>query len=390
MRLSQLKRELCRQVEAQGKELWAACCKIHQEPELGFQEFKASTLLQELLRAGGFRVEGGLKGLDTAFRAELSGSAPSVALLAEYDALPGLGHACGHNIIGIASVGAARALAALGSHWRGRLLVIGAPAEEGGGGKVILAQRGAFDGIDAAMMVHPSNETRCLVSFLAMRELRFWFRGRAAHAAAAPHRGLNALDAVILTFNNINALRQQVRSDVRIHGIITQGGKAPNIIPEEAGAWFFVRAADDGYLRELEERVIACARGAARATGTRLRVKRGERPMASMKPNRSLAELFRKNLLLLGIKEEPTRGPGEIGSSDIGNVSQIVPTIHPNLALVPAEVPSHTREFESAAASPRGRRCLLTAAKVLAVTAADLFLDQGAMRAVRSEFRERA
>ncbi|MFQ6111211.1 MAG: M20 family metallopeptidase [Nitrospinota bacterium] len=388
--MSQLKRELCRRVEAQGKELWAACRRIHGEPELGFQEFKASALLQELLSEGGFRVKVGLKGLDTAFQAEFSGDGPSVALIAEYDALPGLGHACGHNIIGLASVGAARALAALGSHWQGRLLVLGTPAEEGGGGKVILAQRGAFRGIDAAMMVHPSNETRCLVSFLAMRELRFSFRGRAAHAAAAPHRGLNALDAVILTFNNINALRQQVRSDVRIHGVITQGGRAPNIIPEEAAAWFYVRAADDGYLRELEQRVIACARGAARATGTRLRIKRGERPMASMKPNRSLAELFRKNLLRLGIKEQPTRGPGEIGSSDIGNVSQLVPTIHPNLALVPPEVAGHTREFERAAASLRGRRCLLTAAKALAMTAADLFLDGRAMRAVCSEFKERA
>jgi amidohydrolase len=307
-----------------------------------------------------------------------------VAFLAEYDALPGLGHACGHNIIGTAAVGAALALAPLLSELSGSVHVFGTPAEETNGAKVPLAAGGAFAGIDAAMMIHPSGRTVLAAPSLAMDALEFRFRGRAAHAASAPHEGINALDAVILTFNAINALRQHVRPDVRIHGIITKGGEAPNIVPEEAVARFYVRAARRRYLNQVVEKVINCARAGALATGAELTVSNFEYSFDEMRNNSALAAAMEANLSRLGEEVVPS-GEG-MGSLDMGNVSHVVPAIHPYISIGGPGLVSHTREFAAAAGGEGGVRGLMIGAKALAATALDVLLNAELRRAARAEF----
>lgn len=238
---------------------------IHANPELAFKEYCASALLTETLEAHGFAVERGSGGLETAFTATYRqhDGGPTIALLCEYDALPEIGHACDHNIIAAAPIGAGLILRPLFDQHPGTLKIIGTPAEEYGGGKIKMLRAGVFEGIDVAMMIHPSTRHMTERSSLAFNSLTFEFFGRAAHAAASPHQGINALDAMIMTFNNVNALRQQVREDVRIHGIITDGGTAPNVIPDYTRARFIVRAREVGYLDTVTEQVMNCARGAA-------------------------------------------------------------------------------------------------------------------------------
>ncbi|MDK2925060.1 MAG: hypothetical protein PWQ41_834 [Bacillota bacterium] len=359
---------------------------IHLRPEVGGEEFFASDLLARELEAGGYKVERGFFGIPTAFHAVRVGRSarPAVAFLAEYDALPGLGHACGHNIIGTAAVGAALALAPLLAELSGSVHVFGTPAEETNGAKVPLAAGGAFADIDAAMMIHPSGRTVLTAPSLAMDALEFRFRGRAAHAASAPHEGINALDAVILTFNAINALRQHVRSDVRIHGIITKGGEAPNIVPEEAVARFYVRAARRKYLNQVVEKVINCARAGALATGAELEVANFEYSFDEMRNNSVLAAAMEANLTRLGEEIVPC-GEG-MGSLDMGNVSHVVPSIHPYISIGPPGLVSHTREFAAAAGGEGGLRGLMVGAKALAATALDVLLNAELRRAARAEF----
>src|SRR5581483_10230004 len=255
-------------VDRLADELEALSRRIHDHPELGYQEVQAAAWLTEFLGAQGFRVERGLAGVETAFRATLeAGDGPTIAIMCEYDALPGIGHACGHNVIATAGAGAGAALAALRDGLpKGRVHVVGTPAEEGGGGKVKLIEGGVFDGVDAAMMIHPWDKWIGHQDLLGIVRVGFEFTGKSAHASADPWEGLNALDAVIQTFNNVSMLRQQVRPDCRIHGIVTNGGSAPNIIPEFASALFYVRAPRLDEMWALHGRVIACAEGAARAT----------------------------------------------------------------------------------------------------------------------------
>jgi amidohydrolase len=359
---------------------------IHSHPELGGQEFFAQDLLSSELEKGGFTVERGYCAIPTAFHAVLKGKSdrPAVALLAEYDALPGIGHACGHNIIGTASVGAALALAPLLPHLPGSLHVFGTPAEETNGAKVVLAAAGSFSQIDAAMMMHPSGRTVLMAPSLAMDAIEFSFKGRAAHAASAPHEGINALDAVLITFNAINALREHVRPDVRIHGIITKGGEAPNVVPEEAVARFYIRAARRSYLNQVVEKVINCARAGALATGAELSVSNFEYSFDEMRNNSVLAVAMRENLVALG-EEVHTSGEG-LGSLDMGNVSQVVPSIHPYIAIGPATLTSHTREFAEAAGSESGLRGLIVGAKALAATALDVLLTPSLLEAAKEEF----
>ena len=314
---------------------------------------------------------------------------PSVSFLSEYDALPGLGHACAHNIIGVAGAAAGVALKkTLGPEYGG-VTVFGTPGEEGGGGKVLMAQTGMFREVDAAMMMHPSDETRVDVDFLALSELRFHFRGRAAHASAAPEQGVNALDALIATFNAVSLLRQQLPRADRVHGVITEGGEAPNIIPDKTSAWFFVRSETTEGLDALLSRVIACAEGAALATGAELETEKNPITYAPMRVNLPLASLFLKNLNRLGVHEPDSPPPLRMGSSDAGNVSQQTPTIHPQIQMVPQGVSAHTPEFAEASAGAEGRRVLLTGAKALAMTGADFLLDEGARQAVQDEFARR-
>jgi amidohydrolase len=360
--------------------------RIHDTPELGYQEVKAAGWLSDFLSAQGFKVERGVAGVDTAFRATIeTGSGPTIAILCEYDALPEIGHACGHNVIATAGAGAGAALAAVRDRLPGgRVQVIGTPAEEGGGGKVRLIQGGVFQHVDAAMMIHGFDRWILHQDLLGIVRVGFEFRGKAAHASADPWEGVNALDAVIQTFNNVSMLRQQIRPDARIHGIVTNGGAAPNIIPEVAACTFYVRAPKIDYMWELHKRVMACAEGAARATGCSVKVIDKEAPYEPLRRNDTLLDVFRGNMARVGATESPA--PDRLGSSDIGNVSQVIPAIQPMVQIAPAGTPIHSRAFEAAAVTPLARQGLCQAAKTMAMTAYDLLADPALVKKARVEF----
>ncbi|UCE11254.1 MAG: M20 family metallopeptidase [Candidatus Thorarchaeota archaeon] len=365
--------------------------EIFNNPELAFEEVKASRLLADELKQAGFDVELGVAGLTTAIRAEHSSKSegPTIAILAEYDALPGLGHACGHNLIAAAALGAALALGEMKKDLPGRLVFLGTPAEEDKGGKIDMIAAGLFEEIDAAMMFHPSaGYTMVGRQGLALTEVKIEFFGKPAHAAASPEKGINALDAVIQTFNGINALRQHIKSDARIHGVITHGGVKPNIVPEYASAEFYVRALKDDYCAELVRKLEGCARGAASATGAELKFEIVEPSYMSRKMNKAMGNAFASNLELLGLSISPLPEGSGLGSSDIGNVSQVVPAIHPYLHICHANVSGHSQEFAEAANSEYGHEAMLNAAKALAMTAVDLFMDSELMKQVREEFQK--
>lgn len=381
--------EVLAAIDAAAGELWDLALDIHGHPETAFQEHRSADRLCGALQRWEFSVERPVAALDTAFRAEARGrdSGPTVAFLAEYDALPEIGHACGHNLICTGALGAAIGLRRVLDRLPGRIIVLGTPAEEGGGGKVLLLQRGAFRGIDAALMFHPSGLTLPARGSLASFRLKVRFLGKPAHAAAAPHEGLNALDAMVQLFVGIGLLRQQLREDARVHGIITYGGAAANIIPDRAEAHFSVRAIDREYAEVALGRVIDCARGAATATGTTL-----EHEVVpgydAIRPNRPLADAFARHLEHLGWPLDPLPERPRMGSTDMGNVSHILPAIHPYVSIGPRELKGHTVEFREAAASDGGRAGMLAAAKAMALVALDVFSDPAFLADVRRDFAE--
>ncbi len=378
-------------VDAQRDELRDLALDLHAHPETAFEEHRSAAKLAHMLREDGFDVDEGVAGLDTAFvaRHRFGPGGPRIALLAEYDALPGLGHACGHNLISAACMGAARALRRRSDATAGELLVVGTPAEEGGGGKIIMLDQGVFDGVDAAMMFHPGGRTMTTRGSLAAARVTMRFHGRAAHAAAAPHVGINALDACIQTFNAINALRQHVRDETRIHGIITNGGEAANITPAFAEAKFSVRHRRFEYVQELLERVKACATGAATSVGATVTFEDGL-AYAERRVNGALAERFGAHLEHQGERVLQPLSVGGVGSSDFGNLSQTLPAIHPYVAIVAEGTSAHTPEFAVAAASPDGLRAVGIAATALALTANDLFTDPTLLARVTAEFAQEA
>lgn len=385
-----LKRQVQQATEALRDLLLRISHTIHANPELAFKEYKATALLTETLAQHGFDVERGSGGLETAFTATYRkyDGGPTIALLSEYDALPDIGHACGHNIIATAPVGAALVLRPLLEQFPGTLKIIGTPAEEYGGGKIKMLRAGVFEHIDVAMMIHPSTRHMTHRGSLAFNSLTFEFHGKAAHAAASPHQGINALDAVIMTFNNINALRQQVREDARIHGIITDGGVAANIIPDYTRARFIVRANDVGYLEQVTEKVIDCARGAALATGAELKAD-SRKGYANMVTNDVLANLYADNLSAMDVAVEAP-DPGEpMGSTDMGNVSQVIPSIHPYVAIAPRGVAGHSVEMREAARSPQGDEGLMVSAKALAMTVVDLLVQPELVQHAQAEFQRK-
>ena len=377
-------------IDSLENDLRALSLEIHAKPELAFQEEFAAERLTRELHSHGFNIQRGFPEVPTAFKAtfELGEGGPTIAFIAEYDALPGLGHACGHNLICTAAVGAAVALTDVLRERSvpGRVLVVGTPAEEGGGGgKILLLEQGAFDGVDAAMMFHAGARTMTTRGSLASSRVTMRFHGKAAHAASAPHLGVNALDACIQTFNGINALRQHVKDETRIHGIISHGGEAPNIVPDYAEAKFSIRHRSYQYMREVKDKVFACARHAAAAVGATVELVEGLE-YAERLINLAMADRFRDHLESLGESVKEPLKTGGIGSSDFGNLSQALPAIHPYIAIVPEGVSAHTREFAEASASPAGMRAMLLAAKCLALTGADLLLDPELMAAVKREF----
>ncbi len=384
---SVLKKRAIAAIDAARDELVQLSLAIHANPEVAFQEFKSSALVCDALEKHGMQVTRGIAGLDTAFRAERRGrgDGPTIALLAEYDALPEIGHACGHNIMATACVGAAVAINTLMAEMPGTFLVIGTPAEEGGAGKVILLERGALAGLDAAMLVHPAERTMVNRGSLASNRLKIEFAGKAAHAASSPQDGVNALEAVIQTFNNINALRLHLLPDARVHGIILDGGKAVNVIPEQASALFSIRALSQTYANQVLARVIKCAQAAELSTGARLKATTIP-GYANMIPNRSLARTFAANWREIGIEVLEPRPNEPMGSTDMGDVSQVIPALHPYIRIVSEEIAGHTVEFREAAISPAGHLGMLNAAKGMAMTAIDLLTDPELMQQVQSDF----
>jgi amidohydrolase len=385
--MSTVKESLARAVDQLAGELETLSRTIHDHPELGYQETRAAGWLAEFLGRHGFEVERGVGGVETAFRATLrSGDGPTVAILCEYDALPGIGHACGHNVIAASGAGAGAALAAVkGQLPRGRVLVIGTPAEEGGGGKIRLIQAGVFKDVDCAMMIHGFDRTLIHEDLLGIVRTSFEFTGKAAHASADPWAGINALDACVQTYTAVSMLRQQMRPDCRVHGIITSGGAAPNIIPEYAAATFYVRAPAIDRMWELHRRVVACAEAAARATGATLKIGQPENVYEPMKRNQTLLDLFAANMATAGL-EEGERAPDRLGSSDIGNVSQVIPAIQPMIGIAPVGMAIHTRDFAEAAVKPLAVKGMLAAAKTMALTTYDLLADPGKVKAAKEDF----
>jgi amidohydrolase len=380
--LEDLKREVCGAVDALTQTLLAVSHEIHAHPELAFHEHRASALLVETLRNAGLEVTPGAYGLETAFSCELEGGAASrdascVALLAEYDALPEIGHACGHNIIATASVGAGLALHAVARHLPGRIRILGTPAEERGGGKELMARQGAFDGVDAAMMVHPAGVNLVTMPSIAVAELEVKYHGQAAHASAMPERGRNALDALILGYQAIAALRQHIRPSERLHGIITDGGQAPNIVPEHAAGRFYVRAGNAKHLEELKERAAGCFRAGAEATGTHVELHWGDVDYQAIVANHALESRFQANAEQLGREFVPLEKMSSrfAGSTDMGNVSERVPSIHPMIAAAPPHCTIHNAEFAVHAGSELGDAAAIDGAKALAMTALDFLFD---------------
>ena len=385
--LNSLKDRVCKEIDAAQNEFVGLSRRIHEHPELGLQERQAAEWLGALLRGAGFSVEQPIAGMETAFRAEMRGRGPRprVALIAEYDALAGLGHACGHNLICMASVGAAVALRRAVPALPGTLTVLGTPAEETMGGKIPMVEQGTFEGVDAAMMFHPSRNNWWTRGALAAQSLLVKFHGKPAHAAAMPEKGINALNALLLTYHAIDSLRQHVPSDVRIHGIITKGGDAPNVVPAYAEGDFLVRAAARSTMSDVMAKVKRCAEGAAAQTGATVEFEQGL-VYAERYNNQALADLFAGNMGRVGIEGERPPSEGGVGSSDIGNVSMVCPTIHPYLKIAD-DVSGHTVEFREAAGSPRGYEAMLAASKGLAMTALDVMYRPDAVEAMWDEFK---
>jgi amidohydrolase len=360
---------------------------IFEHPEVKNEEVFASKRLAAELESAGFRVELGVAGLPTAIRAvhPSTSAGPTVAILAEYDALPEIGHACGHNLIAAGGLGAALAVGSIKSELPGKLIFFGTPAEEGGGGKVIMIEAGLFEGVDAAMMFHPAGYTMVGRGSLAITEVLIEFHGKPSHASGSPEKGINALDAIIQTFNGINALRQHIKDGARIHGIIRDGGVKPNIVPEYASAEFYVRAQENAYRDELIEKLRKCAEGAALATGARLAFTEVGHAYKAMKPNKILGELFLRHVVASGIPHNPAKD-NSMGSTDMGDVTQVVPGIHPYVQIAGEDIAAHSREFTEASGSERGHVAMLAAAKAMAMSAVDVLSDPDLVARIREEF----
>lgn len=389
--MSGVKEKLGREIDTLKKDIVKISCMIHGNPEIAFQESKASQWLSDYLKQNGFQVTRGIAGLSTAFQAIYkNGEGPTLAFLSEYDALPQIGHGCGHNLIGTASVAAAAGLAKVTDLFNGTLMVLGTPAEEGGGGKITILEHGYFNGLDAVIMFHPSDENVVHRGALGRFLLNVDFHGRASHAASRPTKGINALDAMISFFVSIGLLRQQIQDDARIHGVITNGGNVPNIIPDHTAAVFSVRSLNKAYNEQLLEKVMNCARGAATATGAEVDFKIHPLVYEPKVQNHVLGRLFFENLKAFDvgdIKLEKDPREGGIGSSDIGNVSQVVPMLNPYIKV--ADSPTHSIKFAEAAVSDFAAERMIIAAKAMAMTALDLFRNPEKIKEVRDEFEKK-
>jgi amidohydrolase len=367
-------------VDEQAGRLLDVSHAIHGKPELAFREHFACQTLTESLNDFGLTTETGVFTLDTAFEASFEnglGGGPTVAILAEYDALPGIGHACGHNLIATAALGATLALNTVSALLPGRIRMIGTPAEERGGGKELMARAGAFEGVDAAMMIHPAGVNLGTMPSICIAEVEVVYHGKASHASAMPHKGINALDGLLLAYQAISNLRQHIKSSERIHGIIEEGGQAPNIVPDRTVGQFYVRAADEKALARLKPRVQACFEAGATGSGCTVKVNWANVDYLDLNTNWPLADRFQFHAETLGREFLPMDQGSKFGagSTDMGNVSYRLPSIHPMLAVAPPNVVIHNPEFAKWARSEKGDAAALDGAKAMAMTAAEYLLS---------------
>lgn len=377
-------------IEEYREEITELCEYIFENPEMGFQEYKASKALKQFLENHGFTVEMGAAGLETAFRAEKKGKGggPVIGFLCEYDALPN-GHSCGHNIIGTSAAAAAVGLAEAMKDYSGNIVVLGTPSEEGsGGGKEILYQAGIMDDIDCAMMFHPGPQTVINDILLAIAAYSFTFHGIPAHAGACPEKGRSAVEAVVQMFNNVNGLRVTTKSTTRMHGIIKQGGVVTNVIPELTEAQFGIRASTKAELEELIERVQNCAKAAALSTGCTVDIREIGISYLDMIPNEVLLQLVEKNMEALGERIDVRNAKEGLGSSDIGNISQRIPAFQVMISVDAPAVP-HTEPFAEACRGKRGADIAVRAAKALAMTGMDLFNSPEYIEKAKEELKEK-
>jgi amidohydrolase len=384
-----IKKTIISQVDAMAPALINLAKSLYDHPETAYEERNACRWLSEFLRKEGFSVETAIGGVETAFSANppnQTATTPSIAFLAEYDALPKIGHGCGHNLIAAASIGAFIALNRAWPDRPGAVQLIGTPAEEGGGGKARLADAGVFEGVDFSLMFHPGNANRMGSNSLGRIKAKVEFFGQTAHAAAAPEKGINALDAMVGAYNNISFLRQQIPAIGRIHGVITSGGDAPNIIPDYTAGLFYIRSLKRDYLNVLFKRFEACCQGAAQATGCSVTITVLPPSLEPMKRNPVMERVWQDNMVSMGLTPCLTDGP--TGSTDLGNISQIMPVIQPYLALVSEDISAHTVEFAEATQSAVGRSVLINAAKLLAMTAGDYLASEKTRKATARAFSE--
>ena len=363
---------------------------IHGEPELAFEEYFACELLSSTLRDSDLDVETGVYSLETAFETTINSEqdGPTVAVLAEYDALPQIGHACGHNIIATTALGATLALNAVAQSLPGRVKMLGTPAEERGGGKELMARAGAFQGIDAALMIHPAGVNLATMPSICVAEVEVVYHGKSSHASAMPHKGINALDGLLLAYQAISNLRQHIRSTERIHGIVQEGGAAPNIVPDRTVGQFYVRAANEIELAALKPRVQACFEAGATGSGCTVEVNWAGVDYLDINTNWPLAKRFRHHAEQLGrefIDDDQALKFGA-GSTDMGNVSYRLPSIHPMLAVAPPDVVIHHPDFAGWARSEKGDSAVIDGAKALARTAAEYLLSPELQRRSRDAF----
>jgi amidohydrolase len=389
--IDELKAAVCARVDELAGDLIDASHQIHAHPELNFEEHFAHDLLTGLLERHDVAPVRHAYDVGTAFDAAAGSTGPTIAVLCEYDALPGVGHACGHNIIGTAGLGAGLAAAFVAEAAGGRVRIMGTPAEEGGGGKVLMARKGAFDDVDAAMMVHPADADLISMDCIAIQELLVTYHGKSAHASAAPWDGVNALDAAVLGYMSVAAMRQHIRPNERIHGIFTKTGDKPNIVPSEAGMDWYVRSGTISSLQPLKQRVFTALESAATACGCTMSHNWVDNTYADMIDNGPMVASYVANAASLGrtVLDPATSGRRVMGSTDMGNVSYLVPSIHPMIKVAPDGVPIHSEEFARWAVSDDGDRAVLDGAKAMAMTVVDLWASSDLRDRVSAAFATR-
>ncbi len=382
-----MKHLLSEEINRVEEQLWSMSDHLYSNPELGNEEFKSMKLLTDFLEENGFELETGIVNRPTAFKAVFKSQkpGPTIAYLAEYDALPGVGHGCGHNMIGTMGVGAGVILSKLINQIGGSIVVLGTPAEETNGAKVPMSEEGTFADIDAAMILHPADQSYESGESLAMDAIQFDYSGKSSHAAASPEKGINALDAVIQLFNGINALREHLPSDIRIHGIISEGGQAANVVPDKAVAQFYIRAKERSTLDGVVDKVKNIANGAELMTGATLTISNYELSYDEMITNNALSQAFNKNLEVVDSQNLNPAKQG-YGSIDMGNVSQVVPAIHPYIGLHEPELIAHTKEFADKTNTKTGHQIISNGALSLAQTGYDILTDKELLKEIQTDF----